>query len=216
VPRHSVRRPSCHCWKRARDRGTVPGAQRAHGFKKLEEVVGNQDVAALMTSGWVDGPTTSGVPAVSTRPGSIAYGPVAQAPVDPDVVLLRLSPKAPRSTPPWGGTRRRTHTASGNRESRARGGELRCHRLLGQALAIARHSSTQARHATAHCRQRSISSCLSHSAAHASATCVHSWHSSSDQREPRARRVTQAEQIAAQSRHSRAHSTRSGLVMQQS
>jgi len=65
-----------------------------HGFKKLEEVADKQDVAALMTTGWVDGPTMSGVPAVSTRPGNITYGPLAQTPIDPDVVLLRLNPKA--------------------------------------------------------------------------------------------------------------------------
>jgi len=65
-----------------------------HGFKKLEEVADKQDVAALMTSGWVDGPTMSGVPAVSTRPGNITYGPLALTPTDPDVVLLRLNAKA--------------------------------------------------------------------------------------------------------------------------
>src|SRR6266699_1733380 len=61
-----------------------------------------------------------------------------------------------------------------------------------------------------------MSVCLAHSAAQASATRVHSWQSSSDQREPRARRVTQAAQIAAQSRHSLVHSASSGLVTQQS
>jgi uncharacterized protein (DUF169 family) len=65
-----------------------------HGLKRLEEVADKQDVAALLTSGWVDGPTMAGVPAVSTRPGNITYGPLAETPIDPDVVLLRLSPKA--------------------------------------------------------------------------------------------------------------------------
>ena len=65
-----------------------------HGFKRLDEVAGNKDVAALMSSGWVDAPTMSGVPTVSTRPGNIAYGPLAQTPIDPDVVLLRLNPRS--------------------------------------------------------------------------------------------------------------------------
>jgi uncharacterized protein (DUF169 family) len=65
-----------------------------HGFKKLDEVAGNSDVAALMSSGWVDASAMSGVPVVSTRPGNITYGPLAQSPIDPDVVLLRLNPRS--------------------------------------------------------------------------------------------------------------------------
>jgi len=65
-----------------------------HGFKGLDEVADKHDVAALMSTGWVDAPTMSGVPAVSTRPGNITYGPLTQTPVDPDVVLLRLNPKS--------------------------------------------------------------------------------------------------------------------------
>lgn len=65
-----------------------------HGFKTLDEVANNQDVAALMSSGWVDASAVSGIPAVSTRPGNVTYGPLGQTPVDPDVVLLRLNPKS--------------------------------------------------------------------------------------------------------------------------
>lgn len=65
-----------------------------HGFKKLDEVAGNQDVAALMSSGWVDASAVSGIPAVSTRHSNVTYGPLAQTPINPDVVLLRLNPKS--------------------------------------------------------------------------------------------------------------------------
>lgn len=65
-----------------------------HGFKTLDEVADKQDVATLMSSGWVDAAAMMGVPAVSTRPGNITYGPLAQTPVDPDVVLLRLNPRS--------------------------------------------------------------------------------------------------------------------------
>jgi uncharacterized protein (DUF169 family) len=65
-----------------------------HGFKRLDEVADKLDVAALMSSGWVDAATMSGVPTVSIRPGNITYGPLAQTPIDPDVVLLRLNPRS--------------------------------------------------------------------------------------------------------------------------
>jgi uncharacterized protein (DUF169 family) len=65
-----------------------------HGLKTLQEVAGNQDVAALMESGWVDAEAVSRIPYVTEKPGNIAYGPLAETPVDPDVVLLRLNPRS--------------------------------------------------------------------------------------------------------------------------
>jgi uncharacterized protein (DUF169 family) len=76
------------------DHGNCSVGSVTHGFKTLGEVADKQDVSALMSSGWVDAAAMSGVPAVSTRPGNITYGPLAQAPVDPDVVLLRLNPRS--------------------------------------------------------------------------------------------------------------------------
>lgn len=78
----------------AEDHANCSVGSVTHGFKRLDEVADKQDVAALMSSGWVDAPTMSGVTAVSTRPGNITYGPLARTPVDPDVVLLRLNPKS--------------------------------------------------------------------------------------------------------------------------
>lgn len=65
-----------------------------HGLKTLEEVGGNQDVAALMESGWVNEEAVMGIPHITQKPGAITYGPLAQTPVDPDVVLLRLNPRS--------------------------------------------------------------------------------------------------------------------------
>jgi uncharacterized protein (DUF169 family) len=65
-----------------------------HGLKNLQEVADNKDIAALMESGWVDEKAVMGIPFVTTKPGSITYGPLAQTPVDPDVILLRLAPRS--------------------------------------------------------------------------------------------------------------------------
>lgn len=65
-----------------------------HGLKTLEEVAGNQDVAALMDSGWVDERAVMSIPFITEKPGAITYGPLAETPVDPDVVLLRLNPRS--------------------------------------------------------------------------------------------------------------------------
>lgn len=64
-----------------------------HGLKTLDEVAGNSDVAALLESGWVTMDVVPQIPVVSERPAFITYGPLAETPVDPDVVFLRLNPK---------------------------------------------------------------------------------------------------------------------------
>ena len=64
-----------------------------HGLKTAEEVAGNSDVAALLESGWLTMDNLPRIPAVKTRPSFITYGPLAESPVDPDVVFLRLNPK---------------------------------------------------------------------------------------------------------------------------
>lgn len=64
-----------------------------HGLKSLDEVAGNSDVAALLESGWVTMDAVPQIPVVKERSNFITYGPLAQTPVDPDVVFLRLNPK---------------------------------------------------------------------------------------------------------------------------
>ena len=62
-----------------------------HGFKTLDEVAGNSDVAALLETGWVTMDVVPQIPVVHEKPGAVTYGPLADTPVDPDVVFLRLT-----------------------------------------------------------------------------------------------------------------------------
>jgi len=77
----------------AEDHGNCSVGSMTHGFKTLDEVAGNSDVAALLDSGWVTMDVVPQIPVVSERPGAVTYGPLADSPTDPDVVLLRLNAK---------------------------------------------------------------------------------------------------------------------------
>ena len=57
------------------------------------EVAGNSDVAALLESGWVTMDVVPQIPVVHEKPGAVTYGPLAETPVDPDVVFLRVNGK---------------------------------------------------------------------------------------------------------------------------
>ena len=93
---------SCVFWMKAGDRnfstvaedhGNCSVGRMTHGFANLEDVAGNDDVAALLESGWVGRDQVPEIPTVTTRPGAITYGPLAKTPVEPDVVFLRLEPE---------------------------------------------------------------------------------------------------------------------------
>jgi uncharacterized protein (DUF169 family) len=73
------------------DHGNCSVGSLTHGLKSLEEVAGNDDVSSLLASGWVTMDMVPGIPTVSKKPVSIIYGPLAESPVDPDVVLLRVN-----------------------------------------------------------------------------------------------------------------------------
>jgi len=73
------------------DHGNCSVGRYTHGLASLEEVAGNGDVATLLESGWVTPEAVGTIPSVSTKPAAIAYGPVAEAGPDPDVVLLRVN-----------------------------------------------------------------------------------------------------------------------------
>ena len=73
------------------DHGNCSVGSLTHGLKSLEEVAGNDDVSALLASGWVTMDMVPAIPTVSKKPASIIYGPLAESPVDPDVVLLRVN-----------------------------------------------------------------------------------------------------------------------------
>src|SRR5580704_12547367 len=90
----------CVFWVRAAERTftTVPDdhgncsvGRFTHGLASLEEIGGNDDVAALLDSGWVDTEAVGGIPSISRRSEAITYGPVAEADSLPDVVLLRVN-----------------------------------------------------------------------------------------------------------------------------
>jgi uncharacterized protein (DUF169 family) len=77
----------------AADHGNCSVGSLTHGFKTLEEVAGNSDVAALVESGWVTMDVVPQIPVVAQKPGSVTYGPLADTPTDPDVVFLRVNGK---------------------------------------------------------------------------------------------------------------------------
>jgi uncharacterized protein (DUF169 family) len=90
----------CVFWMKAVDRTFTTVADdhancsvgsMTHGFKTLDEVAGNGDVAALLESGWVTMDVVPQIPVVSEKPGAVTYGPLAETPVDPDVVFVRLT-----------------------------------------------------------------------------------------------------------------------------
>ncbi len=73
------------------DHGNCSVGQVTHGMKTLAEVADKQDVAALLECGWVTMDIVPLIPAVSSRPASVTYGPLAETAFDPDVVMLRLT-----------------------------------------------------------------------------------------------------------------------------
>ena len=75
----------------AEDHGNCSVGSLTHGFKTLEEVAGNSDVAALLETGWVTMDVVPQIPVVREQPGAVTYGPLAETPVDPDVVFLRVN-----------------------------------------------------------------------------------------------------------------------------
>ena len=75
------------------DHGNCSVGTFTHGFASLAEVAGNDDVAALLGSGWVNEEAVMGIPQVHEAPGAVTYGPLAERTDDdvPDVVLLRVN-----------------------------------------------------------------------------------------------------------------------------
>jgi uncharacterized protein (DUF169 family) len=75
----------------AADHGNCSVGSVTHGFKTLEEVSSNADVAALLESGWVTMDIMPTLPVVQQRSNFITYGPLSETPSAPDVILLRLN-----------------------------------------------------------------------------------------------------------------------------
>jgi len=90
----------CVFWVKATDRtfatapedhGNCSVGSFTHGLATMDDIAGNSDVAALLESGWVDAAAVARLPSVSSAPGSVVYGPLAESPQRPDVVLLRVN-----------------------------------------------------------------------------------------------------------------------------
>jgi uncharacterized protein (DUF169 family) len=77
----------------AEDHANCSVGSVTHGFRKIEEVAGNADVAALLESGWVTMDVVPMIPVVKERPAFVSYGPLKDATDIPDVVFLRLNAK---------------------------------------------------------------------------------------------------------------------------
>jgi uncharacterized protein (DUF169 family) len=77
----------------AEDHGNCSVGSLTHGFKTMEEIAQNADVAARCETGWVTPEAVAKVAVVREKPTSIVYGPLRDMPVEPSVILLRLNGK---------------------------------------------------------------------------------------------------------------------------
>jgi len=75
------------------DHGNCSVGSLTHGIIPLSEAATRADVGELVKSGWVSESVFPEIPTMSSKPGAITYAPLAQAPVDPDVVMLRVNGK---------------------------------------------------------------------------------------------------------------------------
>lgn len=73
------------------DHGNCSVGSVTHGLLAPSEVIDHSDVAELVGAGWVGPDVLNQLPKVTTRPGSVVYAPLGTAPVEPDVVLLRVN-----------------------------------------------------------------------------------------------------------------------------
>ena len=75
----------------AADHANCSVGSYTHGFLTLAEAAAKDDVGAVLEAGWVDQAAVMSLPHVADQPGSVVYGPLADAPSPPDVVLLRIN-----------------------------------------------------------------------------------------------------------------------------
>jgi uncharacterized protein (DUF169 family) len=77
----------------AEDHGNCSVGSLTHGFKTMEEIAHNADVAALCETGWVTPEAVAKIAVVREKPKGVVYGPLRDIPVEPSVILLRLNGK---------------------------------------------------------------------------------------------------------------------------
>lgn len=62
-----------------------------HGLKSLESVMANEDVQGILESEWVTPAEALQLPMVQAQHDYVVYGPLAETPLEPDVVFLRIN-----------------------------------------------------------------------------------------------------------------------------
>jgi uncharacterized protein (DUF169 family) len=77
----------------AEDHGNCSVGRFTHGFADAADIIDKTDVAALLDVGWVTMEAFAGVAALSRRPKGVRYGPLSETTSDPDLVLLRVTPR---------------------------------------------------------------------------------------------------------------------------
>jgi uncharacterized protein (DUF169 family) len=77
----------------AEDHGNCSVGAYTHGFVDAADILDKSDVGALLDVGWVTMEAFAGVSALSRRPKGVRYGPLSDAVAEPDVVILRVSPR---------------------------------------------------------------------------------------------------------------------------
>ena len=77
----------------AEDHGNCSVGRFTHGFAEASDILDKSDVGALLDVGWVTMEAFAGVAAMSRRPRGVRYGPLAEAMTEPDLVLLRVTPR---------------------------------------------------------------------------------------------------------------------------
>lgn len=77
----------------AEDHANCSVGSVTHGFKSLDEVADKSDVAAIVGAGWVSPEVFPKIPVISKKYNHVIYGPLAETPVEPDVVFLRVNAK---------------------------------------------------------------------------------------------------------------------------
>jgi uncharacterized protein (DUF169 family) len=75
----------------AEDHANCSVGSLTHGFRTLDEVAGNDDVQALLSSGWVDQAGVMKLPVIAESIVSVTYAPLPQITDTPDVVLVRTN-----------------------------------------------------------------------------------------------------------------------------
>lgn len=73
------------------DHGNCSVGAVTHGFRSWSDVAGNDDVASIFATGWVDPDDLPSIPVVAGGDEVITYGVLGSVAVDPDVVVVRLT-----------------------------------------------------------------------------------------------------------------------------